>query len=385
MKSFIAALRNLVLPWGRTSGERIVLNGDDGRIEVYNAANQLVYYIDASESGAVAGPSNVPQVRVYSNGVNGVVEFPTNDPNEVEPARMATAVYNQGTATERLAFEMQGPSHDVDSNRIAMQMNSSRADLSTPPNVQFFDVATQNLILYMDNDRVQVSEALQVAPESGDVNIPVFVNANPPAGTPIVLVQKSSSEKFQVTNEGRIRVIPDADANSAIYVNAASGYTGPLTRLQVNAVDQYSVDPGGILTTYAANGFTTYTPTVGGGGTVTWTTRTGWWMRVGKMVYVCVYLVVNAAGSGAATVSVDMPTSVYRGTRQTLTMHTESVGPNGSHIGNGEAVFFTGGSGATADRLRTSSNDGTNRDSNITGVDLLAAGNIVIQGWYREA
>lgn len=128
-----------------------------------------------------------------------------------------------------------------------------------------------------------------------------------------------------------------------------------------------------------------YTPAVGGGGSVAWTSRTGWYYKLGKMVYVCIYLGVSANGSGTGIVTVDMPTTVYRGTRQTLLMHTESIGPNGSHIGNGECVFFTSGTGATADRLRTSSNDATNRDSNITGADLLAAGTITIEGWYREA
>jgi hypothetical protein len=128
-----------------------------------------------------------------------------------------------------------------------------------------------------------------------------------------------------------------------------------------------------------------YTPTVAGGGSVAWTSRTGWYYKVGKMVYVCIYLGVSANGSGTGFVSVDMPTAVYRGTRQMLSMHTESIGPNGSHVGNGSCVFFTSGTGATADRLRTSSNDATNRDSNITGVDLLAAGTITIEGWYREA
>jgi hypothetical protein len=103
------------------------------------------------------------------------------------------------------------------------------------------------------------------------------------------------------------------------------------------------------------------------------------------MVFIDIYLVINAAGSGAATVSVDMPSNVHRSLRQTITMHTESTGPNGTHIGNGQCVFFTTGTGATSDRLRTSSNDATNRDLNITGADLLAGGLITIQGWYREA
>lgn len=45
MKSFLAALRNLVLPYGATSGERIVLDSTDGEIDIYNAANVRVVRI----------------------------------------------------------------------------------------------------------------------------------------------------------------------------------------------------------------------------------------------------------------------------------------------------------------------------------------------------
>lgn len=134
------------------------------------------------------------------------------------------------------------------------------------------------------------------------------------------------------------------------------------------------------------NQFTTFTPVVTGAGSATWATRTGWYTRHGSLITVNVHLVVNAAGSGTALVAVDMPTAVHRGTRQVLTMHTESTGPNGSHIGNGTCAFFAGGAAtATSDRLRTSSNDGTNRDANLTGADLLAGGTITIQGSYRAA
>jgi len=183
----------------------------------------------------------------------------------------------------------------------------------------------------------------------------------------------------------RLNVFPSASAGAGVYIGLATGHTGPFLKTNINSTDMFALDNDGQITIYGANTPTTYTPTVGGGGSVTWTTRTGWYYRVGNMIYVCIYLEVNAAGSGGSVVTVNMPSNVYRTTRQTLTMHCESVGPNGSHIGNGECVFFIGGTGATADRLRNSSNDGTNRDSNITGADLLAGGIITIQGWYREA
>lgn len=42
MKDLIAALVNLVLPWDATAGMRIVLDGINGRILFYNAADELV-------------------------------------------------------------------------------------------------------------------------------------------------------------------------------------------------------------------------------------------------------------------------------------------------------------------------------------------------------
>lgn len=41
MKSFIAALRNLVLPYGATSGKRIVIDSDDGSIRIYGSNDEL--------------------------------------------------------------------------------------------------------------------------------------------------------------------------------------------------------------------------------------------------------------------------------------------------------------------------------------------------------
>jgi hypothetical protein len=48
VKSFIAALRSLVLPFGATSGPRIVLDGVNGRIQIFNAANTLIEQLDAA-------------------------------------------------------------------------------------------------------------------------------------------------------------------------------------------------------------------------------------------------------------------------------------------------------------------------------------------------
>lgn len=48
MRSFLAALRTLVLPYGRTSGTRIILDGVNGRIDVYDSADDLITRIDGN-------------------------------------------------------------------------------------------------------------------------------------------------------------------------------------------------------------------------------------------------------------------------------------------------------------------------------------------------
>jgi hypothetical protein len=46
-------------------------------------------------------------------------------------------------------------------------------------------------------------------------------------------------------NGGRLEILPAASANSALYMNGASGHTGNLFRLLLNAVDKFRVDKDG--------------------------------------------------------------------------------------------------------------------------------------------
>jgi hypothetical protein len=174
-----------------------------------------------------------------------------------------------------------------------------------------------------------------------------------------------------ITNFAQMQLIGADSGPTQIAMDAAN--------VTVNA--GFNINSSAEIDTYASNTTHSFIPAVGNAGTATWTTRSGYWVQLGPLRFVNVSLVVNAPGSGAGIVTVTMPFNVERTLRQAITMHTESVGPNGSHVGNGECVFFAGGGGAVSDRLRTSSNDATNRDLNITGADLLAGGQITIQGW----
>jgi hypothetical protein len=67
VKSFLAALRTLVLPYGTSTGRRIILDGVNGRIEVYSASNARVAYID--DTGVWVTDPDGSYVRIYDETV----------------------------------------------------------------------------------------------------------------------------------------------------------------------------------------------------------------------------------------------------------------------------------------------------------------------------
>ncbi|MFE7566198.1 hypothetical protein ACFU76_04430 [Streptomyces sp. NPDC057539] len=186
-----------------------------------------------------------------------------------------------------------------------------------------------------------------------------------------------------VNSDGTVNIGTIRARRLDAYLNAA---VGDLIQITQNGAKNWIAL--GRLAPVVDTEWTTYAPIVTNGGAATFTTRAGFYKKIGKLVFVNTYIVVNAVGTGSATVSVTMPSVVDRTNRQILTMHTETIGAAGnaiSHAGGGECIFFPTGTGATSDRLRTDQGGTTAQEGNIQGVDLLAGGSITIQGWYREA
>ncbi|MDX5526088.1 hypothetical protein PV677_36070 [Streptomyces sp. DE06-01C] len=221
---------------------------------------------------------------------------------------------------------------------------------------------------------------------------------------------------FFFFDEGRVAVEPPASSNSALLLQARTGHTGRLIRAQVNAVDQFvvtaagavgsagpmtapafnatgAVTAGSVSTTGALSGDTlavtsttwsTYTPTVSGGGTATYSTRTGFYYKIGKIVYIHIYIACSAAGSGSTGISVTLPSVPYRGSadiRQYLPLYAGGIlpGSNSATGGTGIANINPGGSGTDIDQLRSAS------DIQYRGTNLSNTATFTIQGWYREA
>lgn len=182
-----------------------------------------------------------------------------------------------------------------------------------------------------------------------------------------------------------IRSEPTDTALDGLMVNLPTSTTGDMLNLRVNAAIQAAMDSSGNFRIYQGNSPLTYIPTWGNVGTATFSSNTGTYWRMGKVIFVTIYAVLSANGSGTSNITVTMPSNVSRATRQCLTVHSESNGPGGSHLAGGEVVFFVGGSGAVADRVRWDDNSAVNNEASVQGQDLLSGGIITIQGWYREA
>ncbi len=121
---------------------------------------------------------------------------------------------------------------------------------------------------------------------------------------------------------------------------------------------------------------TIWTPALTGIGTATFNVLTGYYYRLGKLIFMNAYLTINAAGSGASTLTITSPTNPDRSDRQVI--HGQREGATGTQ-GVYNMIAFTGGSGNVWDRIREQAGN------NITGADLIAGSIIVFNGWYREA
>lgn len=163
----------------------------------------------------------------------------------------------------------------------------------------------------------------------------------------------------------------------------------------VRLVGRYSTDPTIVLVASGPNSFIainntifdlngeilsypgphSYTPVLGNDGTATYSIRTGRYWRIGPLIYMNAFFSVNAAGSGAGTLTLTSPTNIDRVQRQFVDCHAEGLTGNSGSI---QAVAFTGGSGTVFDRVRNSTG------ANMTGASLTANGLLDFVGWYRE-
>ena len=123
MKFTVPIVRSITIPSGATTGQRIVIDGDTGKIQMYdstgtlreeffagNPTGQNIYY----PNGTLKMSIDTNGIKMYDtaghlrqwlgNGIGSYIYLYTNDPNEVTPSQI-TAASDTGTGY----FEIVGP------------------------------------------------------------------------------------------------------------------------------------------------------------------------------------------------------------------------------------------------------------------------------------
>lgn len=93
MRSFLAALRTLHLPYGKKSGSRITLDGVDGHITLYNDDGSELLVID--KSGLRAIGANFPDTKIEIDPHN--VELNFYETGSTEPVTFSAFQHTDGT------------------------------------------------------------------------------------------------------------------------------------------------------------------------------------------------------------------------------------------------------------------------------------------------
>lgn len=209
-------------------------------------------------------------------------------------------------------------------------------------------------------------------------------NVSDNAGTTTLFAVQSTGKT--VANKSALIVQPGITSGTVLQVGGSNvGYTGNLQAWvnPANAIVGNVTEAGNATFNQIAattTTWTSFTPTITGGGTATFTTNSAYYYKLGKVVFFVWMAVTNAAGSGGSNIQFTTPSSMDGTIDQNMTATFQS---SSTRIGN--AVKFTGGSSATMDRIRIQDGGAANTTANLIG-SMLTTGSIIdVQGWYREA
>lgn len=100
MKSLIAALRTLVLPWGATTGPRIILDGVNATIDVFDAISRFVRI--SPTDGVYIGRPGADALSLDVDGVGPTVRFVDSDPSATQDGHIRGTTTGASAPTLRL-------------------------------------------------------------------------------------------------------------------------------------------------------------------------------------------------------------------------------------------------------------------------------------------
>lgn len=262
-----------------------------------------------------------------------------------------------------------------------------------------FTTAPGGATTLLEDERLILTAAgspLLRAQANTSTTIPATITGAPGQATSLLRIRQNPTGDyvFAVSQDGHVgvadalgasdlialRVKPSRDDAVALRLDAAGAQSADLLQIYNAAGGQVvRVDKDGNLSAanLATTDWATYDPNPQGGGTATYTSRTGRWRRIGyKTVTFRSYFIIGVAGSGTTEWNWQLPTIPSRSGRQVFHGHTESPG---SVL---EAVTFDTGSGTTVNRTLQVNASIT---KNLTGSDLAPGMILTISGTYEEA
>lgn len=212
----------------------------------------------------IVGPDGKPQVLIGSNASQGFIQFPSNSALESSPLTLLAHVGNQGLPGEYVTFQIQGAEMSgALGAHLSWQVDSASYDGTFQPAVGCVRNGTDVIFNILDNG-VQVKKVwLGVRPDPSAL-VPLFVDADAAHTGGLFALLKGGNTMMQVTAGGRLALTPEASANSALIVDAPTGYTGMLGRWRVNGADMAYINPAGSFWSRNLTSGTVQTPAPGG-------------------------------------------------------------------------------------------------------------------------
>jgi hypothetical protein len=403
---------------GDPNGARVELN-EDG-LRVYNATDELVIQFDSADgdaafTGTITG-STITGGLIQTAASGERITINQGDINAVIVRNSSDAAIGELSARGVLVKGTSGATMWMDPNATYPRLKFYNASGSKYAVVQSAETGTNDVLLewvtshftsgaitdwvwhqVMTNDHARIERVrddgtgttlvggrLLLTPTAAEL---AFRNSGDTTQDSTLHIEAN----LAYINQARFQVLPVASANSALFVNAATGHTGNLLRAQLNSVDKLVVDKDGNTTlagtlTIGATTWGTWTPVINNAGTATFSIRDGWYVKYGKDVHIYAYITCSAAGSGTTGLTISgLPSTPYRGAsadrRQYMGVFLGGIaaGTNSSVGGHGVLLIQPTGSGAQFDQVRGPT------DIQTRGDNLSATATLTINGWYREA
>jgi hypothetical protein len=123
MRSLFAVLRSLVLPAGATTGTRIVLDGVNGRIEVYDASDDLIIRIDGTDGVVLFDASGADRLQLTkpSVGFGSPIVISSGAAGEVQPAFIST---NTGSFSGQDVLQLAISAPEIGADNLSLRIFS---------------------------------------------------------------------------------------------------------------------------------------------------------------------------------------------------------------------------------------------------------------------